>query len=347
METWALIDTETDGLYAPIFAIEVAAQKFEGLKPVGYPFRVFINHGIDIPLEATAVHGYTTEFIVQNGLPPLEAYSQLREYIGGVPIVSHFLQFDWNRVLFHEFNRLQIEPIGKPSFCSWGLARRALPEHLTHRLDYLRDFYDLNCCRPHSALGDVEATTDLLQRVIFPRLKEIQYDSIQKIYEFATMRPILRCRCMVQRLDFEKEKLRIAQAEWEERYRAAEIERKNRIYETARSIPNLILEHELIDEEHDILFNGRKFLFTGKMVTGPRSLARKEIQKRGGITPTSNHLGDDIDYLVLGEDPEAGWLRLLHGGKLTSAFIKKFRNPSSRLHIIREDLLRAALMEAV
>ena len=80
METWALIDTETDGLYAPIFAIEVAAQKFEGLKPVGSPFRVFINHGIDIPLEATAVHGYTTEFIVQNGLPPLEAYSPLREY---------------------------------------------------------------------------------------------------------------------------------------------------------------------------------------------------------------------------------------------------------------------------
>jgi NAD-dependent DNA ligase len=148
-------------------------------------------------------------------------------------------------------------------------------------------------------------------------------------------------------LDFEKEKLRIAQAEWDERYKAAEIERKNRIHETARSIPNLILEHELIEEEHDILVSGRKFLFTGKMVTGPRSGARKEIQKRGGITPTSNHLGDDIDYLVLGEDPEAGWLQLLHGGKLTSAFIKKFKNPSSRLHIIREDLLRAALMEAV
>jgi DNA polymerase III epsilon subunit-like protein len=344
MDTWVLIDTETDGLYAPIFAIEVAAQKFEGLKPVGNPFRVFINHGIEIPIEATLVHGYTTEFILQNGLPPLDAYSQLREYIGEVPVVSHFLQFDWNRVLFPEFNRLQIKPIGKPGFCSWGLARRALPEHLTHRLDYLRDFYDLHCCRPHSALGDLEATTDLLQRVIFPRLAGLHFDSIRKIYEFATMRPVLRCRCIVQGLDFEKEKLRLARVEWEERHKAVTI---NQAYENARSIPDLILEHELIDDEHEILFGGRKFLFTGKMVTGPRSAARKEIQRRGGITPTSNHLGDDIDYLVLGEDPEAGWLRLLHGGKLTSAFIKKFKNPSSRLHIIREDLLRAALMEAV
>jgi len=341
METWALIDTETDGLYAPIYAIEVAAQKFEGLTPVGEPFRVFINHGIEIPLEATFVHGYTTEFIVKNGLPPEVAYSQLRSHLGEIPIVSHFLQFDWNRVLFPEYKRLNIKPIGKPGFCSWGLSRRALPEHLTHRLDFLRDFYDLQCSQSHSALGDVEATTDLLQRIVFPRLSEIGFDTIKKVYEFATMRPLLRCKCLIQKLDYDTEARRVALAKVEE-------QKKREIvvdtYNEINSYPDLIIEHELIDEDHEILFSGRKFLFTGKMAMGPRSLARKNIQAKGGITPTSNHLGDDIDYLILGESRDAGWTALLHGGKLATAFFKKINNPKSKLHIIREEFLRAALL---
>lgn len=342
MSTWALIDTETDGLYAPIYAIEVAAQRFEGLTAVGEPFRVFINHGIEIPLEATFVHGYTTDFISENGLAPEEAYSELRAYVGEVPIVSHFLQFDWNRVLFPEFNRLNIRPVGKPGFCSWALSRRALPEHLTHRLDFLRDFYDLRCSRSHSALGDVEATADLLQRIIFPRLKTIGYDSIKKVYEFATMRPILRCKCLIQEIDFETESRRIALIKREDNRRNTIVEN---IFKTDRSIPELILEHELIDDEHEISFLGRKFLFTGTMAMGSRSKAREEIQKKGGIVPKSNNLGEDIDYLILGEDKENGWTRLLHGGKLSSAFIKKFKNPHSKLRIIREEGLRSALIK--
>ena len=342
MDTWALIDTETDGLYAPIHAIEVAAQRFEGLTTVGEPFRVFIDHGIEIPLEATLVHGYTTDFISKNGLPPEEAYSQLRSHLGAIPIVSHFLQFDWNRVLFPEFKRLNIPPIGKPGFCSWALSRRALPEHLTHRLDCLRDFYQLRCSQSHSALGDVEATTDLLQKIVFPRLKSIGFDSIEKVYEFATMRPILRCKCLIQKLDFETELRRIAQANREDKERTATLES---VFRDNQSIPKLIWEHELIDDEQEISFAGRKFLFTGTLAMGPRSKARKEIQKRGGITPTSKYLGEDIDYLVLGEDKERGWTHLLQGGKLGSAFFKKFKNPKSKLRIIREESLRSALIQ--
>jgi hypothetical protein len=116
-------------------------------------------------------------------------------------------------------------------------------------------------------------------------------------------------------------------------------------FQNNQSIPALILDHELIDEEHDISFSGRKFLFTGTLLMGSRSKARQEIQKRGGITPASNNLGDDIDYLVLGEDKEHGWTRLLQGGKLGSAFFKKLKNPTSKLRIIREESLRSALIQ--
>lgn len=97
--TWTLIDTETDGLYDPIYVIDVAAQKFKGLRPVGEPFQVFINHGIEIPLDATAIHGYTTEFITRNGIDPVEAYRALRGYVAEDSVTSHYLTFDWNRVL--------------------------------------------------------------------------------------------------------------------------------------------------------------------------------------------------------------------------------------------------------
>jgi len=342
MNTWVLIDTETDGLYAPIHAIEVAAQKFDGLCPVGDPIQVFINHGIEIPFEATEVHGYTTEFIEENGLSPIDAYARLRAYIGNNPVVSHYLQFDWNRVLMPELMRLGIPPIGRPGFCTWLLSRRALPEHLTHKLDHLRDYYDLACTRPHSALGDVEATTDLLQRIIFPRLTSINFDSIKKVYEFATMRPLLRCKCLIQDLDFETESRRVAETRREEKKRKEVVKR---VHENIHSIPSLINEHELIEEEHDIIFMGRKFLFTGKMAFGLRSQAQKEVQLRGGLIPTSKHLSNDIDYLILGEDKEAGWTRLLHGGKLTSAFLNKFQYPSSKLHIVREEAFRSALLK--
>lgn len=203
--TWTLIDTETDGLYAPIHVIDVAAQKFEGLSPVGEPFQVFINHGIRIPPDATAVHGYTTDFIRRHGIDPGTAYRGLRTYIGNDPVVSHNVSFDWDRVLVPEWLRLREEPIGQRGFCALLLSRRALPEHSTHRLDYLRDFHRLACSRPHSALGDVESTADLLTRIIFPRLTAIGFGSLAGIREFAALRPVLRCRCLIEGRDYEAE----------------------------------------------------------------------------------------------------------------------------------------------
>jgi DNA polymerase III epsilon subunit-like protein len=203
--TWTLIDTETDGLYAPIHVIDIAAQKFHGLEPVGEPFQVLINHGIRIPPEATAVHGYTTDFILRHGIDPGRAYRALRSYIGNDPVVSHNVSFDWDRVLMPEWARLREEPIGRRGFCALLLSRRALPEHPTHRLDYLRDYHGLACSRPHSALGDVEATADLLTRIIFPRLTAVGFGSVDGVHEFVSLRPVLRCRCLIQGLDYEEE----------------------------------------------------------------------------------------------------------------------------------------------
>ena len=72
---WIIVDTETDGLFAPIHIVEIAAQAMVGWEPEGTPFQVFLNHDIRIPYEATAVHGYTRDFLAENGTDPLAADS--------------------------------------------------------------------------------------------------------------------------------------------------------------------------------------------------------------------------------------------------------------------------------
>lgn len=341
MSTWTFIDTETDGLYPPVHVIEVAAQKFNNLKPVGDPFRVFIDRGFEIPPEATNVHGYTTDFIEQNGLDPKLAYSQLREYVGDDPISAHYLTFDWDRALNPELVRLKQNMIGQRGFCSWVLSRRALPEHPTHKLDYLRETYNLTCSGPHSALGDVESVTDLLVRIIFPRLESIGYGTLEGIHEFIKLSPVFRCKCLIEGLNYEEEVARMDQTAREKE----SVERyvNSVLYDGSYDITALILKHNLIEDEPFVEFEGKTFLFTGKMSWGTRSKISSLIEDRGGFYSKSKSITQKINYLVLGEDKEKGWTALLHGGKIASAFEKKLIEPEREFRIIREEDFIAAL----
>lgn len=187
-DEWVLFDTETDGLCSPIHVIDLAAQRFKGFEPVGNPIQLFINHGITIPSDATAIHGYTTEFIHANGIPPDEAYKNFREFVGDASLSSHYLSFDWDRVITHELIRLNLPAIGTRGFCSCLLSRRALPEHPTYQLDFLRQAHGLRCSsRPHTALGDVESVVDLLTRIIFPRLRTVGLADIRAIAAFSVV----------------------------------------------------------------------------------------------------------------------------------------------------------------
>jgi len=42
---WVLLDTETNGLQAPIYAVEIGAQMMRGWKPEGPPFRRLLKYG--------------------------------------------------------------------------------------------------------------------------------------------------------------------------------------------------------------------------------------------------------------------------------------------------------------
>ena len=72
-------DTETTGVSAPIFVVELAAQRMRGWEPDGAPFRKLLNQSEDIPAEASRVHGYTREILERDGEPPLQVYREFAE----------------------------------------------------------------------------------------------------------------------------------------------------------------------------------------------------------------------------------------------------------------------------
>lgn len=194
---WVIIDTETDGLVDPIHVVEIAAQRMSGWQPVGEKFRVLLNHGVPIPPEATAVHGYTTQFLRKHGIDPIAAHDRFREFVGGLPLVAHNLSFDWNRALFQEWLRLGLAPIGQRGFCTLMLSRRLVNECKSYRLDALRDTFRVSKVDAHRAFADVGALVELFERVFRPRLEASGLVTFESIAEFSKKTPVAKCLCQV------------------------------------------------------------------------------------------------------------------------------------------------------
>lgn len=167
---WIIIDTETTGFAAPVFVVELAAQRMRGWQPEGPPFRRLLNHGTAIPPEASRVHGYTREILERDGEPPLAVYREFARYVENLPIGAYNLAYDWDDVLLPEWQRLGLAPVGSRGLCMLHLAQRLLdPVPAGNcKLQTLRQYYNLPARGAHTALGDVETVIDLGQQVLRP-----------------------------------------------------------------------------------------------------------------------------------------------------------------------------------
>ena len=167
---WILIDTETTGFNAPIFVVELGAQKMRGWAPEGPSFRRLLNQNTDIPSEAARVHGYTREILERDGESAESVYREFSAYAGNLPIVAYNLEYDLDKVLKPEWKRLGIKNIGTEGFCALKLAQRLLdPVPAGNcKLQTLRQYYRLPERGAHTALGDVDTVADLLESVLRP-----------------------------------------------------------------------------------------------------------------------------------------------------------------------------------
>lgn len=195
---WVIIDTETDGLSQPIHIVELAGQLMHGWQPVGEPFRMLLNHDVPIPYEATAIHGYTREYLRKHGQKPATVYDAFREYACDYPLVAHNLSYDWDRCLQPEWARLGVAPAGQRGFCCMMLARRIVTELRSYRLDSLKYHFRISASQSHRAQNDVLTLVELFQKVYQPRLVNAGLKTFGEIANFAKRTPVAKCHELIQ-----------------------------------------------------------------------------------------------------------------------------------------------------
>jgi len=336
MHNWVLVDTETDGLCGPIHALEIAAQRFDEMVPVGEPFRLFLDHDILIPSEAKAVHGYDEKFLKENGINPRKAYEELWNYVGGARIAAHFGQYDWRRVLLPESARLGVEVKADFGFCTWKLAKRALPAHNTWKLDFLREHYKLNCGRAHTALGDIQAVGDLISRIIQPRLNYVGFKSAPHIAAFSNL-PVKVCHLILSGGPFSDPDSAIEKALHEDslnqkRNKDSEAVQKHRLDSIERcdhiELQRLAAKLGFYGDEVEILFTNKLFMFTGTLMACKRKEAEAEVAKRGGSATEKW----PPDYLVLGYAAPGG-------SKLREALFERQEGKTKPIILSEEDFI--------
>src|SRR6266581_3297348 len=186
-ECWILLDTETTGLSAPIFVVELAAQEMRGWEADGKPFRKLINQNADILAAASRVHGYTREILERDGEPAHQVYREFAEYAGSLPLVSFNLEYDLDEVLKPEWKRLGIGAIGSRGFCALRLAQRLLdPVPAGNcKLQTLRQYYRLPERGAHTALGDAQTVVDLFAAVLRPIAEQRGLETWEQLAAYA------------------------------------------------------------------------------------------------------------------------------------------------------------------
>jgi DNA polymerase-3 subunit epsilon len=182
-----LLDTETTGMAAPIFVVELAAQRMCGWAAAGEPFRKLLNQNQEIPAETSRVHGYTREILERDGESAQQVYREFTAYAGSLPLVSYNLEYDLDDVLHPEWRRLRIAPVGQRGFCALRLAQRLLdPVPAGNcKLQTLRQYYRLPERGAHTALGDVQTVADLFANVLRPIAEHRGLDTWEKLAAFA------------------------------------------------------------------------------------------------------------------------------------------------------------------
>lgn len=72
-----------------------------------------------------------------------------------------------------------------------------------------------------------------------------------------------------------------------------------------------------------IVFPRHAFVFTGKFDFGERKKCQDAVIQKGGATPNSKFVSENIDYLVIGQQGSPAWKRGAYGNKIESAILKR------------------------
>jgi DNA polymerase-3 subunit epsilon len=163
-----VMDTETTGLdpRRGDRLVEIACVELRNYMPSGRVWHEYINPERDVPREAFAVHGLSTQFLSDKPLFPALAEAFL-EFIDGATLVIHNASFDMG------FINMELSRIGRPPVPlervvdTLALARRKHPAG-PNSLDALCKRYGIdNSARTrHGALLDAELLAEVYLQLV-------------------------------------------------------------------------------------------------------------------------------------------------------------------------------------
>ena len=170
-----VLDTETTGL-DPLRGdrlVEVGCVEIFNRMPTGQTFHRYINPERDMPQEAFAVHGLSTEFLADKPLFT-NVVEEFLEFIGDAPLVIHNASFDIS-FINAELDRLKRPAIGRDRLVDTLLLARRKHPGVSNRLDDLCSRYAIDNSRrtKHGALLDAELLAGVYIEVIDARQSQL------------------------------------------------------------------------------------------------------------------------------------------------------------------------------
>ncbi len=170
-----VLDTETTGL-DPLRGdrlVEIGCVEIFNRMPTGQTYHRHLNPERDMPAEAFAVHGLSSEFLATKPLFA-EVADEFLEFIGDAPLVIHNASFDVS------FINAELERIKRPVILrerlvdTLLLARRKHPG-VSNRLDDLCSRYAIDNSRrtKHGALLDAELLAEVYIDLIGARQSQL------------------------------------------------------------------------------------------------------------------------------------------------------------------------------
>jgi DNA polymerase-3 subunit epsilon len=187
-----VFDTETTGLdpYQGHRLIEIGCIELVNRIPTGQVFHRYLNPERDIPAEAFAVHGLSSEFLSDKPLFG-EIAGELIKFLADAPLIAHNAAFDLG------FLNAELERVKRPAIPrarlidTLLLARRKYPG-TQNRLDDLCVRFRIDNSRreKHGALLDAELLAEVYLELIEARQAQLGLES-------ATARPAATAASLV------------------------------------------------------------------------------------------------------------------------------------------------------
>jgi len=162
--TVVVLDFETTGLRADLGdrVTEIAALRLQN-DVVVERYETLVNCDVRLPRYIKHYTGITQQ-MVDGGLTPARAFSELLQFIGDDTVVTHNAAFDQG-FLDCECSRLNLLRGGDDFICTVQLARALFPELPCHALGALASHFRLPYVKAHRAGTDAQATVNLLMHL--------------------------------------------------------------------------------------------------------------------------------------------------------------------------------------